>query len=101
MKTAGFKTTTVDFINRPNPDGTVTKKISVPGCLIAQNGTPTANRPEIIIHLPKKFNDSVEGAWVNIDGGSYHVIGTTVRLSEMDSNKPTDFGRYVVAEKIY
>lgn len=96
-----MKTTTIDFVNRPNADGTVTEKISVPGCLIAQNGTPTARRPEILIHLPKKFKDTVEGAWVNLEGHSYHVIGTTVKVETMIDNKPTPWDRYMVAERIY
>lgn len=96
-----MKTTVVNFINRPNEDGTITERISVAGCLIAQNGSPTGRRPEILIHLPKSFADSVAGAWVNVEGHSYHVIGTTVKLPEMKGNKPTPWDRYVIAERIY
>lgn len=96
-----MKTTTIDFINRPNPDGSVTEKISVTGCLIAQNGSPTARRPEILIHLPRTFTDSVEDAWVNLEGHSYHVIGTSVKVESMEKNKPTPWDRYVIAERIY
>lgn len=96
-----MKTTTIQFVNRPNDDGTVTRLIEVPGCLIAQNGSPTGQRPEILIHLPRKFTDSVTNAWVNLEGHGYHVIGTTVKVESMDANKPTPWDRYVIAEKIY
>lgn len=96
-----MKTTTINFINRPNADGTITKEISVAGCTIAQNGTPTAQRPEIIIHLPKTFKDSVEGAFINLEGHSYHVIGTSVKVESMNKNVPTPWDRYVIAERIY
>lgn len=96
-----MKTTTIDFINRPNADGSVTERISVAGCLIAQNGSPTADRPEILIHLPRTFKESVADAWVNLEDHSYHVIGTSVKVESMDSNKPTPWDRYVIAERIY
>lgn len=94
-----FNTTTIKFINRPNPDGTVTSEIEVPGCLIAQNGTPTAERPQVLIHLPKTFKDSVDGSWVKVEGNDYHVVGT--KIAEMESNIPTPFNRYVIAERVY
>lgn len=96
-----MKTTTINFINRPNEDGSITALIPVSGCLIAQNGSPTGSRPEILIHLPKSFSDSVEGAWVNLENHSYHVIGTSVKLESMEKNKPTAWDRYVIAERIY
>lgn len=96
-----MKTTTIHFVNRPNEDGTLTKDIAVDGCLIAQNGTPTSRRPEILIHLPRTFTDSVEGSWVNFEGYTYHVIGTTVKAESMSANKPTPWDRYCVAERIY
>lgn len=92
-------TTTVNFLNRPNEDGTVTSQISVPGCLIAQHGASTARRPQVIIHLPKSFTDTVNGAWVHVEGGYYHVIGTTI--GSMIENTPTKWNRYAIAEKIY
>ena len=96
-----MKKTTVIFKNRPNDDGTVTETIEVPGCLIAQNGTPTAPRPQILIHLPKSFKDDVSDSWVNHEGHSYHVIGVSVKFEPMDPNVPTDWNRYAIAERIY
>ena len=94
-----MKTITVKFINRPNPDGTVTGEISVAGCLIAQHGAATAPRPQILIHLPKSFEEDVKGAWVTYEGNDYHVVGVTVK--NMDANTPTSWNRYAIAEKIY
>lgn len=96
-----MKTTTVTFTNRPNEDGSVTPEIKVPGCLIAQNGTPTARRPQILIHLPKTFTDSVAESFVSHEGHSYHVIGTSVKFEKMDKNVPTPWNRYAIAERIY
>lgn len=94
-----FNTTTVTFINRPNDDGTVTDQIIANGCLIAQNGSPTALRPQVLIHLPKSFKEKVDGAWVKIEGNDYHVIGT--KIGEMEANTPTPFNRYAIAEQVY
>ena len=94
-------TTTIIFVNRPNDDGTITEEVEVPGCLIAQNGSPTGSRPEILIHLPRSFTEEVNGAWVNLEDHSYHVIGTTIRADSMDANKPTPWSRYCIAERIY
>ena len=66
-----MKTVDITFKNRPNEDGTLTT-LTVKGCLVAQSGSPSASRPEIIIHLPKTFTDTVKGAWVTWDGGNYH-----------------------------
>lgn len=96
-----INTTTITFLNRPNPDGTITQKVEVAGCLIAQNGSPTGTRPEILIHLPRTFKEDVDGAWVNLENHSYHVIGTTIRAESMDANKPTQWSRYCIAERIY
>lgn len=93
-------TTTIEFVNRPNADSTITKKTEVNGCLIAQNGSPTGRRPEILIHLPRTFEGEVDGAWVNFEGHSYHVIGTTIQAKPMDANKPTPWNRYCIAERI-
>ena len=94
-----IKGTTIDFLNRVNPDGTTTEKISVPGCTIAPHGDPTTGRPRIAIHLPKSFTEDVNGSWVNYDDNYYHVIGTTA--PNMAENTPTPWNRYAVAEKIY
>ena len=93
-----MKTVDITFKNRPNDDGTLTT-LTVKGCLVAQRGSPAASRPEIIIHLPKTFTDTVRGAWVEWDGGRYHVTGLTVRGVEKDV--PTAWNRYVIAERIY
>ncbi len=93
-----MKTADITFKNRPNDDGTLTT-LTVKGCLVAQSGSPSASRPEIIIHLPKTFTDTVKGAWVDWDGGHYHVTGLTVRGVEKDV--PTAWNRYVIAERIY
>lgn len=96
-----MKTTTVIFRNKPEADGTVTSEIAVPGCVIAQNGTPTAQRPQILIHLPKKFKGDVDDSWVNHEDHSYHVIGVSTKYEEMDPNVPTSWNRYAIAERIY
>ena len=93
-----MKTVDVIFKNRPNPDGTLST-FTVKGCLVAQSGSPAATRPEIIIHLPKTFTDTVKGAWVVWDGGNYHVTRLTVR--GVEENVPTAWNRYAIAERIY
>lgn len=92
-----MKTLDINFKNRPNPDGTITPSILAKGCLVANNGSPTMDRPQILIHLPKTFIDPVGGAWVDYDGHSYHVIG--VAAPQMDSNTPTNWNRYAIAER--
>lgn len=94
-----IKRTVVKFINRPNEDGTVTKEINVPNCTIAPHGSPTMRRKQIAIHLPKTFDGKVDGAWINYDGNFWHVIGT--EAPRMDTNTPTPWNRYAIAEKIY
>ena len=96
-----MKTTTITFRNKPNDDGTVTPVIEIPGCLIAQNGSPTGPRPQILIHLPKKFKDDVSNSWIAHEGHTYHVIGTSIKAEPMDENVPTLWNRYVIAERIY
>lgn len=93
-----LKATTITFTNRPNEDGTVTPEIVVKGCLVAPHGASTAERPQIRIHLPKTFTESVEGAWVEYEGQSYHVIGTS--QAEMLQNTPTTWNRYAILERI-
>lgn len=94
-----IKQLTIDFLNRPNPDGTITEKISVVGCVVAPHGSPTMARKLIAIHLPKSFKGKIDGAWVKYDGNFWHVIGT--EAPRMESNTPTPWDRYAVAEKIY
>lgn len=96
-----MKTTTIKFVNHPEENGTLTKEITVAGCLVAQNGSPTGRRPEILIHLPRTFTGAVDGSFVNFEGFTYHVIGTTIQATSMDANKPTPWNRYAIAEKIY
>lgn len=96
-----MKTTIIHFVNKPKDDGTLVKDIEVAGCLVAQNGSPTGSRPEILIHLPRTFTDDVSGSWVNFEGFTYHVIGVTIKAESMDANKPTAWNRYAIAEKIY
>lgn len=88
----------IDFKNRPNEDGTVSN-ISIKDCLIAQNGSPTTSRPQVLVHLPKADKSNVEGAWFDYDGSTYHVIGITA--PSMADNTPTRWNRYCIAEKIY
>lgn len=88
--------TTVTFKNRPTVDGLET--FSIDDCLIANNSTPNASRPQILIHLPKTDNHDVDGSFVNYEGYDWHVIGTTV--AQMDGNTPTRWNRYAIAERI-
>lgn len=92
-----MKTITIEFKNKPL-EGGILETFSVPGCLISQNGSPTLTRPQILIHLPKKFNGTVDGAFVNHEGHSYHVIGT--RVKNMEDNTPTAWDRYCIAERL-
>lgn len=88
--------TAVVFKNKPTPNGLITFTIN--DCIIAPNGSPNISRPQILIHLPKESTEEVDGAWVNYDGWSWHVIGTNARL--MDSNTPNRWNRYAIAERI-
>ena len=90
--------TTVKFKNRPNDDGTLSN-ITIEDCLIAPSGGPATPRPQVTVHLPKKNDDNVEGAWFEYDGSTYHVIGQTAKT--MAENTPTRWNRYIIAEKIY
>lgn len=91
-----MKTTTVKFKNHPTPYGF--EDIEISDCLIANNGSPNASRPQILIHLPKTDNHDVDNSFVDYDGHWWHVIGTTAR--QMDSNTPTLWNRYAIAERI-
>lgn len=86
----------VTFKNRPTTTGLET--FTVDDCLIANNGTPNASRPQILIHLPKTDEHAVDGAFVSYEGHEWHVIGTTVQ--QMDGNTPTRWNRYAIAERI-
>lgn len=88
--------TKVTFKNHPTEEGFET--FTVDDCLIANNGSPNASRPQILIHLPKTDKRAVEGSFVSYEGHEYHVVGVTV--PQMDENTPTRWNRYVVAERI-
>lgn len=88
--------TSVTFKNRPTTTGLET--FTIDDCLIANNGSPNSPRPQILIHLPKTDEHIVDGAFVGYEGYEWHVIGTTV--PQMDSNTPTRWNRYAIAERI-
>lgn len=90
--------TKVYFKNKPNEDGSLSS-FCIEDCLVSQNGSPAAQRPQVTVHLPKKDTHNVEGAWFEYDGSTYHVIGQTAK--SMDENTPTRWNRYIIAEKIY
>lgn len=86
----------ITFKNHPTVNGLETLTIS--DCLVANNGTPNAPRPQILIHLPKDDPRQVDGSFVDYGGFEWHVIGTTV--AQMDGNTPTRWNRYAIAERI-
>lgn len=86
----------VKFKNRPVIGGFETFEIN--DCLIANNGSPNSERPQVIIHLPKTDDHKVDGAFVEYEGHDYHIIGTTV--SQMDDNAPTRWDRYCIGERV-
>ena len=86
----------VTFKNHPTTDGFETFTIS--DCLVANNGSPNAARPQILIHIPKTDNHDVNNSFVDYEGYEWHVIGTTV--PQMDGNTPTRWNRYAIAERI-
>ena len=88
----------IDFKNRPNEDGTVSS-FTVKDCLVAQSGSPTVNRPQLTVHLPKTDSTDVTDAWFDYDGGTYHVVGTAAK--SIADNTPTRWDRYTIAEKMY
>ena len=87
---------TITFKNHPTTNGLETFVIE--DCLVANNGTPNAARPQILIHLPKTDEHDVDGSFVSYEGHEWHVIGTTVQ--QMDGNTPTRWNRYAIAERI-
>lgn len=86
----------VTFKNHPTASGFET--FTVDDCLIANNGSPNAMRPQILIHIPKTDNHDVNNSFVDYEGYEWHVIGTTV--PQMDGNTPTRWNRYAIAERI-
>ena len=88
--------TSVTFKNHPTVTGLET--FTIDNCLIANNGTPNAVRPQILIHLPKTDEHVVNGSFVSYGGYEWHVIGTTV--AQMEGNTPTNWNRYAIAERI-
>lgn len=86
----------IEFKNKPTENGLVNIKIK--NCVVAPSGSPNSPRPQIMIHLPKESTENVDGAWVDYDGWTWHVIGTNARL--MDSNVPNKWDRYAIAERI-
>lgn len=86
----------VIFKNRPTATGLET--FTIEDCLIANNGSPNAARPQILIHLPKTDTHDVDGSFVAYEGYNWHVVGTTV--AQMDGNTPTRWNRYAIAERI-
>lgn len=87
----------IEFKNHPTESGTL-ETFTISDCLIANNGSPTAQRPQILIHLPKTDDHDVNGAFVSYAGHDWHVIGTTV--PQMEQNTPTRWNRYAIAERI-
>lgn len=87
----------VIFRNIPRENGTF-QNVTISDCLIANNGTPNASRPQILIHLPKTSQDDVDGGWVLYEGFEWHVVGVTIK--QMDGNTPTRWNRYAIAERI-
>lgn len=86
----------VTFKNHPTVEGLET--FTIDGCLIANNGSPNASRPQILIHIPKSDSRAVDGSFVTYEGYDYHVTGTTA--PQMDPNTPTRWNRYAIAERI-
>lgn len=86
----------VTFKNRPTATGLET--FTIKDCLIANNGSPNASRPQILIHLPKTDKREVDGSFVDYEGYDWHIVGTTV--AQMDANTPTRWDRYAIAERI-
>lgn len=86
----------VTFKNHPTEEGF--EDITINDCLIANNGSPNASRPQILIHLPQSDSHAVEGSFVSYEGHEYHVVGVTA--PQMDKNTPTRWNRYAIAERI-
>ena len=52
----------IEFKNRPNEDGTLSS-FTIKDCLVSQTSTPTAAKPEVMVHIPKTSSETVDGAW--------------------------------------
>nr|DAJ28356.1 MAG TPA: hypothetical protein [Caudoviricetes sp.] len=52
-----------------------------------------------MVHIPKTSSETVDGAWFDYKGHSYHVVGTTVPL--IKENTPSRWDRYCIAQRIY
>ncbi len=89
--------TEIKFKNRPLETGGF-ETFTIKDCLVANNGSPNASRPQILIHLPKTDQRPVDGAFVTYNGQDYHVVDTTA--PQMDGNTPTRWDRYAIAERI-
>lgn len=89
--------TSITFKNHPTPTGGL-ETFTIDDCMVANNGSPNAMRPQILIHLPKVDTHEVEGSFVSYDGEDWHIIGRTV--PQMDGNTPTRWNRYAIAERI-
>ena len=93
-----MKTTNIAFKNYFDETTQKFENIEISGCLVANNGSPNASRPQIVIHLPKNDSHDVDGSFVDYDGKEYHIIGTTAK--QMDENTPTPWNRYCIGETI-
>ena len=92
-----MKGITLKFKNHPDGEGGV-ETFTIQDCLVANNGSPNATRPQILIHLPRNDHHKVDGAWVHYDDHDWHIIGTTA--TQMDENTPGRWNRYAIAERI-
>ena len=88
--------TSITFKNHPTVNGLET--FTIDDCLVANNGSPNASRPQILIHIPKADDHDVNNSFVSYEGYEWHVVGTTV--AQMDGNTPTRWNRYAIAERI-
>lgn len=88
--------TNITFKNHPTTTGFET--FTIADCLVANNGSPNIARPQILIHLPRTDEHEVTGSFVTYAGHDWHVVGVTV--PQMDSNTPTRWNRYAIAERI-
>lgn len=81
-----MKSIPVTFKNKPMPDGTVVT-FTMEGCLVANTGSPTTAKPQIMIHLPKTDNRDVNGATPNAVYGIIPVAkGDVIEISGNNPN---------------
>lgn len=88
--------TDVEFKNQPQADGSV-KSFTIKNCLIYNSGDPSADKPRIMIHLPKSDPTDVIDSWVSYNNYDWHVIG--MAAPSLDNTTPTQWNRYAVAER--